>query len=505
MLRFLHALCCRFEHVRLWRACAYVLLLTVVIVAGASVSQASIVAAATPTDRADAAGWMQHHQQILAQVRAHAQTPLLLIGDAIFRSSGSDAAGASAWQRFYGVRGALDLGVDGDATEHVLWRLQHGELDGIQPKVAMLLLRTAADDRDMRSADDTVLGIDALLATLEQRLPKTRILLLGLLPGSGSAQARARVDEVNRMLAVRYGEHPRVTYLDVGAVLSGAALSASAPQAAESLRTSVAAAPFATPQAQQRLAEAIEPTLARLLDEPPQIPLSAMSDLNTALIPVPWLEQDSYDWYARHHAVLAQGQRLQPQIVLLGDSITHFWGGPPLATRVGGAQAWRRTFGSARVLNLGFGWDRTQNVLWRLRQGELDGLAPRWVVINIGTNNLAGTDHARTNTPQETADGVAAVVAEVRRRLPHSKIVLMAILPRGFAADGPLRSPILATNRLLAARFGHDAQVRWLDIGARFLQPDGSLPAALMPDSTHPSEDGYRIWGDALRAVGVGG
>ncbi|WP_082061868.1 GDSL-type esterase/lipase family protein [Xanthomonas sp. GPE 39] len=487
MQRFLRALWCRFEHVRPWRACAYVLSLAVVIAASAGISQASIVAAATPTERADAAGWMQRHQQILAQVRAHAQTPLLLIGDAIFRSSGPDAVATSAWQTFYGVRGALDLGVDGDATEHVMWRLQHGELDGIQPKVAMLLLRTAAEDHDMRSAEDTVLGIDALVATLEQRLPKTRILLLGVLPGSGSAQARARVDAVNRMLAVHYGEHPRVTYLDVVAALPGDAPSAS------------------TPQAQQRLAEAIEPTLARLLDAPPQVPLAAMSEVNTALIPVPWLEQDSYDWYARHHAALAQGRPLQPQIVLLGDSITHFWGGPPLATRVNGAQAWQRTFGSARVLNLGFGWDRTQNVLWRLRQGELDGLAPRWVVINIGTNNLAGTDHARTNTPQETADGVAAVVAEVRRRLPHSKIVLMAILPRGFAADGPLRAPILATNRLLAARFDHDRQVRWLDIGTRFLQPDGSLPAALMPDSTHPSEDGYRIWGDALRAVGVGG
>ncbi len=160
---------------------------------------------------------------------------------------------------------------------------------------------------------------------------------------------------------------------------------------------------------------------------------------------------------------------------MLGDLITHFWGGPPQATRIGGAQAWQRPFGARKVLNLGFGWDRTQNVLWRLRQGEVDGLAPRWVVINIGTNNLSGTEHARASTPQEAA------------------------------ADAPLRAPIVQTNRLLAARFGHDPAVRWLDIGARFLQPDGGLPQALMPDSTHPSEDGYRIWGDALREIGVGG
>lgn len=155
------------------------------------------------------------------------------------------------------------------------------------------------------------------------------------------------------------------------------------------------------------------------------------------------------------------------------------------------------------VLNLGFGWDRTQNVLWRIRQGELDGLDPRWVVLHLGTNNLSGTAQSRASTPAEAALGVQAVVSEVRRRLPNSKLILMAIMPRGRNPDDARRAPIAETNRLLVARYAKDPAVQLVDIGPRLLQPDGTLPEALMPDGTHPSESGYRIWARALREAGI--
>jgi lysophospholipase L1-like esterase len=121
----------------------------------------------------------------------------------------------------------------------------------------------------------------------------------------------------------------------------------------------------------------------------------------------------------------------------------------------------------------------------------------------IGTNNLTGSENARANTPQEIVEGVDAICREIRRRSPQSRIVLMAILPRGLEAKGPLREPIQATNRLLARRFAGDASITYLDIGAAFLVPDGSLPAALMPDGTHPSDAGYQIWADALIKAGL--
>jgi lysophospholipase L1-like esterase len=189
--------------------------------------------------------------------------------------------------------------------------------------------------------------------------------------------------------------------------------------------------------------------------------------------------------------------------VLIGDSITHFWGGSPIAIEVNGPTAWQHAFGDMPVINMGFGWDRTQNVLWRLRQGEFEGLTPKWVVLMIGTNNLTGTENARSNTPEEIVEGIEAICREIRKSSPDSHIILMAILPRGQAPDNPMRAPIQKTNQLLSQRFSNDSSVTYLDIGAGFLQPDGSLPKSMMPDATHPSDAGYQIWADALIKAGV--
>ncbi|HYG05216.1 MAG TPA: GDSL-type esterase/lipase family protein [Stenotrophomonas sp.] len=483
-------------------------LLALVLLLPVLASAADLPPSAIPTDRLDQPWWAQRHAKVLEQVRANPQAPLLLIGDSITqnyeKANAPDEDFQPTWQTFYGARGALNLGFSGDGTQHVLWRLAHGEVDGLQPKVAVLLIGTNNTGWLKHSADDTQLGIDAVVAALEQKLPNTRILLLGLLPSAVSAEKSRADAQVNRYLAERYGDNPRVTYLDIGSIFQRDGQLDTA-RFYDTRFTPPAGALHPDTQGQRMMAEAIEPTLARLLGEPTRVPMAQLgTGFNTALIPVPWLEQDSYDWIARHRGALATARTLQPQVVMIGDSITHFWSGEPRGVRASGPESWHWLYAGRPVLNLGFGWDRTQNVLWRIRQGELDGLAPEWVVINIGTNNLTGTEHARASTPAEVAAGVEAVVAEVRTRLPRAKVVLMGIFPRGRHAGDPLRAPIAQTNRLLAARFGNDAQVHWLDIGPRFLRKDGTLPEALMPDTTHPSESGYRIWAQALREAGIG-
>ncbi len=152
------------------------------------------------------------------------------------------------------------------------------------------------------------------------------------------------------------------------------------------------------------------------------------------------------------------------------------------------------------MLNLGFGWDRTQNVLWRLDHGELDGLHPRIVVIHIGTNNTSQTEHARQNTPAEIVEGIAAICGRVRAKTPGAKIILMQVMPREERPDNPRRAQIAEINRLLVgyARANH---LDLLDLAPMFLRPDGTLPRSLMPDFCHPSEAGYTIWADALRPL----
>jgi lysophospholipase L1-like esterase len=458
------------------------------------------------TERLNESWWAARHKTVLEAVRSHPDTQLLLIGDSITNNydkpNPPDENFLPTWKEFYEPRKALNLGFSGDTTAHVLWRLSHGEVEGLHPKVAVLLIGTNNTGHANQTAEQTEAGIDAVVSSLEVRLPETHILLLGLLPSAISDSKTARDREINSYLAACYGENPRVTYLDIGSIFyRNGELNASIfydprlPQPGKPLHPDTVG--------QRMMAEAIEPTLAKLMGDAPRAALASMTDINTALIPVPRLELDAYDWYARHHAELELRKTLNPQVVMIGDSITHFWGGPPNGNYVNGPAAWRRAFGELPVMNMGFGWDRTQNVLWRIRQGEFDGLHPRWVVLAIGTNNLTGTRNARANTPGEIVEGIAAIRDEIRRRSPESRVVLMAILPRGLRPDSPLRAPIEETNRLLAKRFGSDSSVTYLDIGAQFLGGDGTLPAALMPDRTHPSDAGYQIWADALIKAGV--
>jgi len=221
---------------------------------------------------------------------------------------------------------------------------------------------------------------------------------------------------------------------------------------------------------------------------------------NSATVPVGKLEKDFYDWDKRHAEILAIKDRINPEIVLIGDSITHFWGGEPVEPKGNrGAQAWQDLFGERRVLNLGFGWDRTQNVLFRIQDGELDGLKPKLVVLHIGTNNLSTSKNAPTNTPEQVAEGIGAIITAVKKKCPDAKIVLMGVFPRGEKADNPFRAKISGINAILAKTHAAQPGVTYLDITEKFLNPDGSMSKEVMGDFLHPSAKGYAIWAEALK------
>ena len=405
--------------------------------AGAAPQTAAGNPAISPADRLREPWWAQRHDAVLAQLKANPNIGLLLLGDSITqnyeKAKTPDENFQPTWQRFYGSRAALNAGFSGDRTEHVLWRLEHGEIDGIRPRAVVLLIgtnNTAAG----QSAADVELGIDAVVDKLREKLPQASIVLLGILPSEISETKSAADREINRYLASRYAVDPKVAYLDIGRVFfKDGKLDASLfydprlPRPGKPLHPDTVG--------QRLMAEAIEPTLVRLLQDGPRQYLASLSEVNTAVIPVPRLEMDFYDWYERHRDVLSAKAHLDPEIVLIGDSITHMWGGTPASNRVNGAQAWEQMFGTTRTLNLGFGWDRTQNVLWRLAHGEFEGLHPKTVVINIGTNNLTGTANARANTPAEVVQGILAIHEQVRAQSPQSRIIVMGIFPRGFDAS----------------------------------------------------------------------
>ncbi len=221
---------------------------------------------------------------------------------------------------------------------------------------------------------------------------------------------------------------------------------------------------------------------------------------NSAIVPTGKLEKDFYDWDKRHAEILAIKDRINPEVVLIGDSITHFWGGEPVEPKGNrGADAWKDLFGERKVLNLGFGWDRTQNVLFRIQDGELDGLKPKLVVLHIGTNNLSTSKNAPTNTPAQVAEGIDAIIASVKKKCPDAKIVLMGVFPRGEKADNPFRAKIAEINVILARTYASQPGVTYLDITGKFLNPDGSMSKEVMGDFLHPSAKGYAIWAEALK------
>ena len=193
-------------------------------------------------------------------------------------------------------------------------------------------------------------------------------------------------------------------------------------------------------------------------------------------------------WTPRHEKKLEEVKALgkSSQVVFIGDSITEGW-------EKSGATVWERNYKSLNGLALGFGGDRTENVLWRLLNGEVDGLAPKVAVLMFGTNN---TGH-RQEDPKTTAIGIKRNIDELQKRLPDTKILLLAIFPRGETPDDPLRRLNAKVNGIIAG-YADQQKIFFLDINQAFLQADGTLSKDIMPDLLHPNEKGYDIWAKAM-------
>ena len=210
---------------------------------------------------------------------------------------------------------------------------------------------------------------------------------------------------------------------------------------------------------------------------------------NTALHPVP--RDFPTNWIARHEEYVAEAKQGGIDLLFIGDSITDGW-----RWGNGGVQVWPRFYASRHAANFGIGWDRIQNVLWRVENGELKNISPKVVVLLIGTNNTGNEDDGRPrNTTPEIIAGISYLVGQIQGRLPQSKILLLGLFPRGEKSD-PIRDQVRAVN-LGLARLA-DRQIRFLDLGEKFLAPDGTLSRDLFPDLLHPNARGYQIWAEAM-------
>lgn len=218
--------------------------------------------------------------------------------------------------------------------------------------------------------------------------------------------------------------------------------------------------------------------------------LSATDRPNTAIQATPRLDHvwDAREesWKGRHEAILKRNAEGPVDLIFLGDSITHSW------TKPGeGLAIWKKVYEPLQAVNMGFGGDRTQHLLWRIQNGELDGIHPKVAVVLIGTNNW------KDNTSAEIAQGITLICEEIRSRLPETKILLLAIFPR--VSSEPLAGAnVEMANQIIKDL--HDGEwITFLDIGNAFRDEDSWLRKDLFPDGLHPNEKGYEAWANALQ------
>jgi lysophospholipase L1-like esterase len=204
-------------------------------------------------------------------------------------------------------------------------------------------------------------------------------------------------------------------------------------------------------------------------------------------------------FFELHEKFLARGKAGPIGVLFLGDSITEGWNKAP--------HIWEHYFGKYQPANFGIGGDQTQHVIWRIENGELDGITPKVVVLMIGTNNSA------THTGEQIADAVKKIIELTRAKIPGVKVLLLAILPRDARrnADGLITEAAIAdaakrvaandrANALLA-KLDDGANVRFLNTNPLFLGRDGRIPWTIMPDQLHPTAAGYQLWAEAIAPV----
>jgi lysophospholipase L1-like esterase len=197
-------------------------------------------------------------------------------------------------------------------------------------------------------------------------------------------------------------------------------------------------------------------------------------------------KRDARWWMKRHKLKLTEKASLgDVKLVFLGDSITHAWDKYK--------SEWDKHFAKYKALNLGYSGDRTENVLWRLDNGEVDGVNPKVLVMMIGTNNAG----LRKEKSQDTALGIKAILQKLRKKLPETKVLILAIFPRGRNDHDEYRKLTMETNEIIKT-YADEKNIFFMNINNIFLDHDRVLHKNVMRDFLHPNESMYPKWAEAI-------
>lgn len=213
----------------------------------------------------------------------------------------------------------------------------------------------------------------------------------------------------------------------------------------------------------------------------------------TSCTPVPQSYDANYWWMIRHRAKLEDIKERgdQIEVVFVGDSITHNYESV-------GLSVWNKHFNGNpyNTLNLGYGGDQTQNVLYRIQDGEFDGYKAKAIVLMIGTNNSG--QYGYDEPPGDVIIGIKKVLEGIQQKQPQAKIILCSISPRGEHKTDVLRVRNDFINEEIV-KFADGENIIWFDIRKELMNEDGTISKEMFPDYLHPSPKGYRVWAEALK------
>ena len=432
---------------------------------------------------------------------------IVFLGDSI--THGWESRGEKVWAANFetGPYKALNCGISGDRTEHLLWRLIHGQLADLKPKAFVVMIgtnNTGHRDVEAEPPTDTILGIQSVLDWLKANHPKAKVILHPIFPRGAtiSDPLRVRNDLVNSEIKA-FADGKRVLWCDFNSRLLTTNGVMEASMAKDLLHPGE--------EGYRIWAEEVKPFLDYALGRAAKAPRSSASPALTALPkggPVTVIPKIKNYWLNNPN------RKVRPRIrekraeqcanveryydaIFIGDSITHFW------DHKGNDEVFAAKFKGYRIFNAGFGGDRTQNVLWNiLHGGLLDGVHTRLVTLMIGTNNTW------SDSPEDIAAGIKACVEAIRKKQPQAKLLLMPIFPREVAhkrgerdytrKNGEIVMPKIAKINALIRPLADGKDVLWFDLTEKLLDAEGLPNIKLLPDGTHPGPDGYTIWADEL-------
>ena len=434
--------------------------------------------------------WMNRHREKLEALKAN-PPEVVFLGDSIthfWDSTGRPAFNANFAKAPYR---AISLGFSGDRTEHVLWRILHGELDGYQAKAVVLMIGTNNTGHlpfDQEPPSDTVLGIRKIISLIREKQPQAKIILHPIFPrGTNRGNAlRLRNDVVNR--AIRPSADGKdVLWCD----LADEFLDQDGNLPKDIFPD------FLHPNAKgyEKWAAAVKPYLDWALSDrsvppPPAKTSRSMEEADklaagTSRADTPEVKPNGRDWWLdrltskRREIVNSDGEF---DLVMLGDSITHNFENQGKASLAKLRERYA-------VLDIGYGGDRTENALWRARYGELSGYRAKVVSLLIGCNN---TWH-RMDKPEDTAAGVKAILDAIAAAQPEAKVLLLPIFPFGPGPDDAKRVNNEKVNALIRP-LADGERVIWVDFNSKWMDEKGDV-IGYMPDRCHPNAKGYaEVW-----------